>query len=113
MDRLSETVRHFLVNNTLTGNTGRLLVAVSGGPDSVCLLDVLCRLRDELSLTLAVAHLNHNLRGEESGQEARFVSELSKDLGLEYFIDTLEPDILNAGQGSLQEKARTALRIPE
>ena len=54
----------------------RLLVAVSGGADSVALLGGLCRLPDELGIRLEVAHLNHQLRGAESDADAAWVVEL-------------------------------------
>jgi tRNA(Ile)-lysidine synthase len=60
----------------------RVIVAVSGGPDSVCLLRILLALAKDLDLTLHVAHLDHRFRGEESAAEARFVEGLAKDLGL-------------------------------
>lgn len=59
-----------------------LLVAVSGGPDSVALLHLLLEVRDELGVRLEVAHLDHGLRGEESAQDAEFVRELAADCGL-------------------------------
>ena len=54
-----------------------IVVATSGGPDSMCLLHLLCELKDKLSLKLIVAHVNHNLR-EESKVEASFVNILQK-----------------------------------
>ncbi len=59
-----------------------VLVAVSGGPDSVALLDLLCRLKDRFEHTLHIAHLNHGLRGEQSEKDAEFVSELARRLSL-------------------------------
>lgn len=54
----------------------RVLVAVSGGPDSLSLLHALLALRAELGLdTLEAAHLDHGLRGEESAQEAAWVAD--------------------------------------
>ncbi len=55
----------------------KVLVAVSGGVDSVVLLDILCRLTPEYSLDLVVAHLDHRLRGVESDEDARFVGRLA------------------------------------
>ena len=60
----------------------RLLVAVSGGHDSLALLHALHRLRDERKLTLCGAHLNHSLRGAESDADAKFVADTFKRLGL-------------------------------
>ncbi|MGB9868230.1 MAG: tRNA lysidine(34) synthetase TilS [Bacillota bacterium] len=58
----------------------RVLVGVSGGPDSVALLHILSRLRDELGLVLFVAHLNHMMR-PEAESDADYVRQLSQDLG--------------------------------
>ena len=60
----------------------RILLAVSGGPDSVFLLYALVELRGKYGLELAVAHFNHMLRGEESDADERFVAELAKEKGL-------------------------------
>jgi len=61
----------------------RVGVAVSGGADSVALLRLLDRLRDELGITLVVVHFDHALRGAESETDAAFVTELAKTLQLE------------------------------
>ncbi len=61
----------------------RVGLAVSGGADSVALLRLLLRLRDELGITLAVVHLNHSLRGAESDGDAEFVAILAQAHGLE------------------------------
>jgi tRNA(Ile)-lysidine synthase len=60
----------------------RVLVAVSGGPDSVALLHLLMRLRPRLGLELGVAHYDHGLRGEDSRGEAEFVADLAQRLSL-------------------------------
>lgn len=60
----------------------RLAVAVSGGADSVALLAALRELAPELGITLAVAHVNHELRGAESAADQQFVQELAAAAGL-------------------------------
>jgi len=67
---------------------GTLVVAVSGGPDSVCLLYVLNSLRHELDIKLHVAHLDHQLRGAESEADAQYVAELARSLDLPATIET-------------------------
>jgi tRNA(Ile)-lysidine synthase len=84
--KVKETIRKY----TLLNHGDRVLVAVSGGPDSVCLLGVLQALSKDLDLTLHVAHLDHMFRGKESADEALFVSELAKKLGIPATIDTLD-----------------------
>ncbi len=59
-----------------------VVVGVSGGPDSLCLLHCLCQLRADFDLALHVAHLHHGLRGEEADADADFVRALAADWGL-------------------------------
>jgi tRNA(Ile)-lysidine synthase len=82
----------------------RVVVAVSGGPDSVCLLDVLCRLRESMSMTLFVAHLNHGLRPDEDRLESRFVNNLADSRGLPCRVGCITH--LRLGDPSLEDKAR-------
>jgi tRNA(Ile)-lysidine synthase len=78
LTKVKETIRKYALLNS----GDRVLVAVSGGPDSVCLLGVLQTLVKDLDLTLHVAHLDHMFRGKESANEALFVSELAKKFGI-------------------------------
>ena len=71
----------FIKNNNLA-SSGVLLVAVSGGPDSVCLLHVLNSLKTELGISIHTAHLDHQLRGNESEADALYVTELSRRMGI-------------------------------
>jgi len=64
----------------------RVLVAVSGGPDSVGLLHLLCGLSDELGIELAVAHLNHQLRGEQADQDEAYVRRLCVDWNVPCYV---------------------------
>ncbi len=69
---------------------GPVVVAVSGGQDSLCMLDVLYRLRDELHIELLVAHLDHMFRGAESAAEAEFVRELAESIGLPAEVSAID-----------------------
>ncbi|MYC27466.1 MAG: tRNA lysidine(34) synthetase TilS [Nitrospira sp. SB0662_bin_26] len=86
----------------------RVVVAVSGGADSVALLQVLSAWRDHLDLTLAVAHVDHGLRGKESLEDATFVEQLAGQLGLPFFLKQLNlKSILGKRKGeSVQAVAR-------
>lgn len=68
-----------------------VVVAVSGGADSVGLLRALHLLSAELNLRLSVAHLNHGVRGEASEADARFVAELAETLGLPFDLGHWSP----------------------
>ena len=83
----------------------RILVAVSGGADSVVLLDVLNRLKDAFSLKLVVAHFDHGLRPRDDEDETRFVATLADAMDLPFVTEkALTPP---GGNGmSLEEAAR-------
>lgn len=72
----------FIRKYDLFGQGERVVVAVSGGPDSVCLLHLLYRFKDMLGVKLHVAHLDHMLRGPDSRADADYVGELAKGLGI-------------------------------
>jgi tRNA(Ile)-lysidine synthase len=80
----------------------RVIVAVSGGADSVCLLEVLI----ELGVTISgVAHFNHKLRGEASEADEKFVEQLASDRGLPFFRGEFQPV-----PGNFEQAAREARR---
>jgi len=83
----------------------RVVVAVSGGPDSVCLLHLLLQISQELNLQLFVAHLNHMLR-EEAIEEENFVRELAEKYSLPFYSERIEvAKKLRKGE-TLEEGAR-------
>src|SRR5580698_1585250 len=88
----------------------RVGVAVSGGADSVALLRLLHRLRDDLGITLAVVHFDHALRGAESETDAAFVAELARVLGLEFLAAREDVGAEAARQGWNLEDAGRRLR---
>ncbi len=88
----------------------RILVALSGGADSVALLHALARLDHSLSpdenrrgYLLTAAHLNHQLRGEESNRDERFVRELCEHFKIKLIVE--RTDRLH-GSSNLEERAR-------
>jgi tRNA(Ile)-lysidine synthase len=82
----------------------RVVAAVSGGPDSVCLLSVLCELAGPLGATVTgVGHLNHKLRGEASDEDERFVAALAARHGIPFYREEAAVGI--AG-GNLEQNAR-------
>jgi len=72
------------------GKGDKVLVAVSGGPDSVALLYALLGIKDEFDLDLCVAHLNHKLRGKESDADQKFVKNLASELNLKFFTKSVD-----------------------
>ncbi|WP_456435612.1 tRNA lysidine(34) synthetase TilS [Thermovibrio ammonificans] len=92
----------------------KLLVALSGGPDSVALLNVLLELRGELQLSsLAAVHVNHQLRGAESERDEQFVKELCGQLGVPLFTErvTVDPKGKGVEAAARQERYRVFDRV--
>lgn len=83
MDNMKKIIE-FIEKNHMIQQGDRIIVGVSGGADSVCLLFTLLKLKNVYDLTLIVVHIEHGLRGEESIQDARFVERLAKREGLLY-----------------------------
>ena len=66
-------IEQFIREQDLIPPKSRVICAVSGGADSICVLHIVYRLRAKLDFQLAAAHFNHMLRGEESDRDAAFV----------------------------------------
>ena len=90
-----------------TGVPLPVVVGVSGGADSVCLLHALHALAPELSLALHVAHLDHALR-PTSATEAEHVASLAQMLGLPFHTHKLASGALHKQPGGLENAARQA-----
>ena len=85
----------------------RVLVGVSGGPDSVTLLHILHSLKKEYALNILIAHLDHKFRGEESRGDRIFCQELAKKYGLEIVFEEIDvPKIAEEKGISPEEAAR-------
>ena len=100
-------VLEWIKRHALLPETGRIVAACSGGPDSLALVDLLDGMREELNFNLHVAHLDHGLRGEESKQDAIFVRDFCMRRGLKYFggwVDVAAE--VKARGGSVEETGR-------
>jgi len=111
MGHLEERVHDFIRRENLLPPVGRkkivVLVAVSGGPDSVCLLHLLHKLAASLGIKLHIAHLNHMLRGKASDEDARYVERLAKALKIPAAIESIDVDTYRKKHKlSLEEAAR-------
>jgi len=104
---LESRVIDFIHQHKLVSPKEIVVVAVSGGPDSVCLLHLLARWQDKLDIKLHVAHLNHQLRGLESEADALYVASLAKQVGVPVSIDGQDVAAYRAERKcSLEEAAR-------
>ncbi len=77
MKELQEKVMRFIRTNTLLNDGARVVVGLSGGPDSVCL----ARMLDSIGYQVVAVHCNFHLRGEESLRDEQFVAALCQRMG--------------------------------
>ncbi|MDZ7372798.1 MAG: tRNA lysidine(34) synthetase TilS [candidate division KSB1 bacterium] len=82
MPELLEAFRKKVMETSLIRRGEHVLVAVSGGLDSVTLLHLLVSVKDAYGLQVSAAHLNHSLRGEEADEDERFVAALCEELAV-------------------------------
>ena len=101
------TVRRYIERHAMLKEARGVVVAVSGGADSIALLDMLVRLAP--APFLHVAHLNHQLRGAESDEDAEFVRRLAKRLSLPATIECA--DVRAAAERSRRGLEETAREI--
>ncbi|HDL19157.1 MAG TPA: tRNA lysidine(34) synthetase TilS [Bacteroidetes bacterium] len=91
-----QRVQKFITENHLLAAGENILVAVSGGAYSVVLFTCLQQLSAKMQFNPAIAHFNHNLRGEESDGDEEFVAKFANDAGVPFF----------AGRGDVEAHAQ-------
>ncbi|MCI2425129.1 tRNA lysidine(34) synthetase TilS [Candidatus Acetothermia bacterium] len=108
-DAIIEQVSMIIADYSMVKRNELVLAAVSGGSDSIVLLEVLLLLRDRLGINLAVAHFDHQLRGDLSAADARFVEEFARARKLEVIVGRCDVRALcHREKVSLEEGARIA-----
>src|SRR5512138_2272390 len=101
-----ERVRRCIEAHGLIREGDLVLAGVSGGPDSVFLMNALARLAPRLGARLHVVHLDHGLRGDESAADADFTRAAAASLGLPCTVERRPVQDAPAEGRSLQERAR-------
>jgi len=88
---MKDRIREFLKKYNIQNKT--VIIAFSGGFDSSCLLDLVCKLKEELSIVPVAVHLNHNWRGQESLQEEKNCAKKCQNYGISFYSETLPENI--------------------
>lgn len=98
-------VKAFVMENNLIENGDRVLVALSGGPDSVCLLNILFELKEDFNIEIAAAHVNHMLRGDEAFKDEGYARDICHSLNVDFFSDRIDIDKISKERSISHELA--------
>ncbi len=103
-------VLNYATVNHMVEQGDRIVVGVSGGADSVCLLHALLKLYREEGVTLLVVHINHGIRGEEADRDEQFVKMLCLQYNVEFFSYSYQVRKLAFELGLSEEEAGRRVR---
>ncbi len=85
MKVLSEKVMDFIKENSMFDKGDKVIVAISGGPDSTCLLYILNELKEQIGITLIGAHLNHCLREVDADKDEEYAKKTCESLNIDFY----------------------------
>ncbi len=102
-----EKVLSTINKHKLIEDGDKIVLGLSGGPDSVCLLHILNRLKEQMNIDIYAAHLNHQIRGIEAQKDALYVSKLCDEMGITFFVKSINVPKYCSDKGlSIEEGAR-------
>ena len=97
----------YIEKNKILQDGDSVLLGVSGGADSVCMLHVLYSLREKYHLKLYVVHVNHGIRGSEAKRDADFVEQMAENLQIPFRVVTANiPEMAKEQKLSEEEAGR-------
>ena len=97
----------YIEKNKILQDGDSVLLGVSGGADSVCMLNVLYSLREKYHLKLYVVHVNHGIRGSEAKRDADFVEQMAENLQIPFRVVTANiPEMAKEQKLSEEEAGR-------
>lgn len=106
---MNNKVLKFIKNNNMIASGDGIIVGLSGGADSVCLLHLLCSFRDALNIKVGAAHLNHMLRGQEAERDENYCKKLCQSLDLPFYSKRMDISTMAQQQGiSFEQCGRNA-----
>ncbi|MGB4661611.1 MAG: tRNA lysidine(34) synthetase TilS [Mobilitalea sp.] len=96
--------------NNMIDKGDRIVVGVSGGADSVCLLHILSEFREEMGITIFAVHINHGIRGKEAKRDEQYVEQLCRDWNIDYSSYQYDVKKQARVEGISEEEAGRKLR---
>ena len=108
--KILRTVRETIARHRMFAPGDSVLVAVSGGSDSIALIHILKTIAGEYPFQLAVAHLNHCLRERESDRDAEFVAALARKIDLPFYLEKKDVHAIQRRRRLSPEEAARQVR---
>ncbi len=108
--KLLEKVKQTINKHSLLSKGDSVVVGLSGGPDSMALLDLLSSLREEYDLVLIPAHLNHGFRGKEAEEDLAFCEEVAGRYGFDLVAESVDLPALIREEGLSPQAAAREVR---
>ena len=90
--KVMETIKKY----NLINSKDKIVLGVSGGPDSIAMLDILRQIKDEMNFEMYVAHINHNIRGKEADADEEYVKKYCEKYNIKCFSKKI--DVLTIAQ---------------
>lgn len=106
---IEKVINTIKCNNMFEVND-KVVVALSGGPDSICLLHILHTLKDEINISIVAAHVNHCLRGEAADNDEMYVKKICEELGIQCFVKREDVHRISKERGISCEMAGREVR---
>lgn len=100
-----EKIKKTIKENNLFSKDAHVVLGLSGGPDSMCLFDVLCKMSDDMNLTIHPVHINHMFRPGAADEDQAYVEKCCKERGLGCSSFTYDCNRIAADYGLTSEEA--------
>lgn len=107
---LVKKVIEYVEKNKMLSNGDGIVVGVSGGADSVCLLKILCELRKIYEINIVAVHIHHGIRGEEADRDRDFVEKVCQSLEVENLVYKYDVLQIAKERGMTEEEAGREVR---
>lgn len=83
-DTIEKTVKNYVEKYNMLDGTQNIVAGVSGGPDSMCMLHILWKLRERYGYRLVAVHIHHGIRGQAADEDMEYVRKCSSEWGIEF-----------------------------
>lgn len=113
MNKLRDKIKKVIIDEELITKGERVALGLSGGPDSICLLEILFSLKEEIGFTLEALHVNHMIRGVEADEDELFLKEYCQEKGVPLTSVKLDVSALSKENDKTEEEMGRDLRILE